>query len=154
MKRRLAAAILTATVTAGAVTLPAAAEWDRGEQDTACVQTVGTPQGTGWQQIGGRWYLITKEGSFYQGWHREKGQWYFLNNSGAMVTGWVEIDGRVYCFGADGVMMTGTNAAIQPRKLKRLSSALYAPIQDRRVLRPIAISVTMSVKPNVTTSTR
>ena len=27
MKRRLAAAILTATVTAGAVTLPAAAEW-------------------------------------------------------------------------------------------------------------------------------
>ena len=54
MKRRLAAAILTATVTAGAVTLPAAAEWDRGEQDTtACVETVGTPQGTGWQQIGG-----------------------------------------------------------------------------------------------------
>ena len=44
MKRRLAAAILTATVTAGAVTLPAAAEWDRGEQDTACVQTVGTPR--------------------------------------------------------------------------------------------------------------
>ena len=50
MKRRLAAAILTATVTAGAVTLPAAAEWDRGEQDTtACVETVGTPQGTGWR---------------------------------------------------------------------------------------------------------
>ena len=45
MKRRLAAAILTATVTAGAVTLPAAAEWDRGEQDTtACVETVGTPR--------------------------------------------------------------------------------------------------------------
>ena len=109
MKRRLAAAILTATVTAGAVTLPAAAEWDRGEQDTtACVETVGTPQGTGWQQIGGVWYLITKEGNYYQGWHREKGQWYFLNNRGAMVTGWVEIDGRVYCFGAAGVLMTGT----------------------------------------------
>ena len=107
MKRRLAAAILTATVATGAMTLPAAAEWN-GEQEAACTQSIGTPQGNGWQCIGGTWYLINQDGTRRQGWYREKGQWYFLNDRGAMVTGWTEIDGRVYCFGSDGVMMTGS----------------------------------------------
>ena len=54
MKRRLAAAILTATVTAGAMTLPAAAgEWDN-EQQAACTETVQSPQQSGWQCAGGK----------------------------------------------------------------------------------------------------
>ncbi len=104
MKRRLAAAILTATVTAGAVTVPAAAEWE--EPGAACVQTIGASQGNGWQLIGGTWYFLTENG-YRQGWYREKGNWYFLDNRGAMVTGWAEIDGKAYCFGTDGVMLTG-----------------------------------------------
>ncbi len=106
MKRRIAAAILTATVTAGAMTLPAAAEWN-GEEEAACTQSIGTPQGNGWQCIGGVWYRINQDGTCRQGWYKEKGQWYFLNDRGAMVTGWAEIDGLVYCFGSDGIMMTG-----------------------------------------------
>ena len=59
MKRRLAAAILTATVTAGAMTLPAAAgEWDN-EQQAACTETVQSPQQSGWQCAGGNWYYKT-----------------------------------------------------------------------------------------------
>lgn len=106
MNRRIAAAILTATVTAGAMTLPAAAEWN-GDQEAACTQSIGLPQGNGWQCVGGTWYLINQDGTRRQGWYKEKGQWYFLNDCGAMVTGWTEIDGRVYCFGSDGIMMTG-----------------------------------------------
>ena len=51
-------------------------------------------------------------------------------------------------------MMNGTNAASQPRNPNRLSSALYAPMQDRRVFRPMAISVIISEKPNVSARIR
>ena len=90
MKRRLAAAILTATVTAGAMTLPAAAgEWDN-EQQAACTETVQSPQQSGWQCAGGNWYYKNA----------------FFDGQGVMVTGWAEIDGKAYCFGADGAMLT------------------------------------------------
>ena len=105
MKRRLAAAILTATVATGAVAMPTASAADYEEQN-ACVQTVSTPQGSGWQLIGGKWYLLTDDG-YRQGWYRENGEWYFLTDRGEMLTGWAEIDGKYYCFGADGIMMTG-----------------------------------------------
>lgn len=106
MKRRLAAAILTATVTAGAMTLPVAAEdWDNEQQTAACTETVASPQQTGWQCAGGNWYFKNADGSYRQGWMRERGQWYFFNGQGVMVTGWVEIDGKAYCFGADGAML-------------------------------------------------
>ena len=91
MKRRLAAAILTATVTAGAMTLPAAAgEWDN-EQQAACTETVQSPQQSGWQCAGGNWYYKNADGSYRQGWMRERGQWYFFDGQGVMVTGWAEI---------------------------------------------------------------
>ena len=111
MKRRLAAAILTATVTAGAMALPAAAEdWDNGQQ-AACAETEESPQQSGWQCAGGNWYYKNADGSYRQGWMRERGQWYFFDGRGVMVTGWAEIDGKAYCFGADGAMLTGSAEA-------------------------------------------
>ena len=107
MKRRLAAAILTATVTAGAMALPAAAEdWDNGQQ-AACAETVESPQQSGWQCAGGNWYYKNADGSYRQGWMRERGQWYFFDGRGVMVTGWGEKDGKAYGSGADGAMLTG-----------------------------------------------
>ena len=114
MKRRLAAAILTAAVTAGSVAVPAAAEWEGDAQriSSACVEMTGvdapnTVQKDGWQMIGGKWYYRQGD-SYRQGWFKDKGNWYFLDGQGAMVIGWAEIDGKYYCFGTDGAMLTGS----------------------------------------------
>lgn len=107
MKRELAAAILTATVAAGAVALPVSADNTLVMEQTACTESFSAPTGNGWQNIGGVWHLIQQDGRARQGWYKDKGQWYFLDNKGAMVTGWTEIDGKVYCFGCDGIMKTG-----------------------------------------------
>lgn len=94
MKRRLAAAILTAAVTAGSVAVPAAAEWEGDAQriSSSCVEMTGvdapnTVQKDGWQMIGGKWYYRQGD-SYRQGWFKDKGNWYFLDGQGAMVTGW------------------------------------------------------------------
>ena len=61
---------------------------------------------TGWQQIGGNWYLFSKHGSMATGWQQIGGNWYHLNSNGAMSTGWQQIGGTWYYFNGSGAMAT------------------------------------------------
>lgn len=62
---------------------------------------------TGWQLIGGKWYLFDYEGAMLTGWQKDGNTWYFMNPSGAMVTGWQQIGGTWYYFTGSGAMVTG-----------------------------------------------
>ncbi len=44
---------------------------------------------TGWQQIGGKWYLFDKSScALLTGWQLVDGEWYYMHSSGEMLTGW------------------------------------------------------------------
>jgi hypothetical protein len=153
MKRTVAAALLTAAVTAGAM-MPVAAEWN-GETEAACIESVQTqiPEKTaaaqetagetGWRCIDGNWYLLREDGTRRQGWVREKGNWYFLNDRGIMVTGWNEIDGRIYCFGENGIMCTGETADY----LLGLDGALAENEENKPPLDGIYVTILGIVRP-------
>jgi hypothetical protein len=66
---------------------------------------------TGWNKVGGKWFLFTSAGIMQSGWKKVSDKWYYFGaaNDGAMKTGWQNINGTWYHFGAagDGVMKTG-----------------------------------------------
>ena len=62
---------------------------------------------TGWQNIGGTWYLMGKDHLMLTGWQSVGSQTYLLGSSGDMKTGWVFVDGGWYLLDGSGVLQTG-----------------------------------------------
>ena len=62
---------------------------------------------TGWQQIGGKWFIFDKWGVMLTGWQQADGKWYYFNADGTMATGWKKVNGNYYYFGGDGLMRRG-----------------------------------------------
>jgi glucan-binding YG repeat protein len=62
---------------------------------------------TGWNQIGGSWYLMDSTGVVQKGWQQTNGTWYLLKNDGTMATGWQQTNGTWYLLKNDGAMATG-----------------------------------------------
>ncbi|MDD5806566.1 MAG: hypothetical protein PUD02_04455 [Eggerthellales bacterium] len=52
---------------------------------------------TGWQKIGGAWYLFRPGGAMVTGWYQwADGSWSYSEASGAARTGWIKSGGRWY----------------------------------------------------------
>ena len=62
---------------------------------------------TGWNKIGGSWYLFAGNGDMRTGWAQDGGAWYYLGQDGAMRTGWLEEGGAWYYLHPSGRMATG-----------------------------------------------
>ena len=62
---------------------------------------------TGWQKIGGSYYLLEGSGALVRGWYFGGVNTYYLGADGAMATGWQRIDGFWYLFDDDGHRLTG-----------------------------------------------
>lgn len=64
---------------------------------------------TGWQKVGGKWYLLKNSGAMAEGWAKASGTWYYLMpGSGAMKTGWLDLNGTWYYLDGSGAMVTGS----------------------------------------------
>lgn len=72
--------------------------WENDEQGWKYIKN-GEPV-TGWNQIGGSYYLMGSDGSMKTGWEEVDGKWYYLNSDGTMARNTV-IDGHI--LNEDGV---------------------------------------------------
>ena len=107
-RKRLAAALLAAFLTAGAAGMPVSAGWHHsgngwqyrhGENGEYCR--------SGWQMVDGCWYCFDGQGMMRTGWIHDNGCWYYCDASGAMKTGWVCHNNCWYYCNTSGVMQTG-----------------------------------------------
>lgn len=74
--------------------------WRNDEQGWKYIKN-GEPA-TGWNQIGGSWYLMNSDGTMETGWQQLNGEWYYLYNDGTMASNTV-IDG--YELGENGAWL-------------------------------------------------
>ena len=78
--------------------------WENDEQGWKYTKN-GEPV-TGWNQIGGSWYLMDSTGIMQTGWKQVNGEWYYLNSDGTMASNTV-IDG--YKLDENGNMLYDQN---------------------------------------------
>lgn len=62
---------------------------------------------THWQELEGKHYYFSPEGTLQTLWQDIEGTRYYLGSDGAARTHWQTIDGNRYYFNADGAMVTG-----------------------------------------------
>ena len=104
MVKRLAAAMLAATVAIG-TPMAVSAAWKT--EGKGWNWTVNGQNATGWQMIDNTWYYFNAQGTMQTGWVQYGNSWFFLQPSGAMATGWVNDNGQYYYTKSNGAMATG-----------------------------------------------
>ena len=83
---------------------PSANSWVKAENKWFYYSAAKNDFLTGWQKIGGQWYLFDNDGMMLTGWQKSSGKWYYLASSGAMLTGWQRIGGTWYFLKSGGDM--------------------------------------------------
>ena len=83
---------------------PETNSWIKADNDWYYYSTDKKDFLTGWQKIGGQWYLFNDEGTMLTGWQKDGGKWYYLASSGEMLTGWQRVNGTWYFIKKDGAM--------------------------------------------------
>ena len=71
----------------------------------------GSYKKSGWEQIGGIWYLFDGSGRMLTGWQQWDGAYYYLNASGAMFMGWLKDNNKwyyLYTESPQGKMLAGS----------------------------------------------
>ena len=51
-------------------------------------------EGSGWKEIGGKWYYFGNGGALKTGWLKDNNMWYYLQGDGTMVTGYKIINSK------------------------------------------------------------
>ncbi len=113
MKRMLrhcgAALLAAALLTLAACTDPPETTAPGSTQSTAPSTSASTGPKTGWTEVGGKRYYLSRQGQAITGFFEISGETYYLDpaQGGAMVTGWITVDEQQYYLQENGVMYTG-----------------------------------------------
>ena len=74
---------------------------------TAIARHYGITKMRGWNQIGGEWIYLDKNGNKKIGWITDAGKEYYLDEEGHKVSGFVKINDKKYYFNEDGSAYSG-----------------------------------------------
>jgi len=89
-KLKLAALTITTLFSLFFTAIPSQASWQESNGKWRNLNSSAQGYSTGWEQIGGKWYLFDSNGWMLTGWQKDGANWYYMLESGEMVrNGWI-----------------------------------------------------------------